>query len=497
MNRATGQTLFSPFRVALILGATTGVGAVLRLHLLSVKSLWIDEGASVSFATMPWRPFLKTLWDYQGNMTLYYFLLRAWIHLGDSEFAVRSLSVLFAVLTIPAIYFLGARLFDRPTGLVAAALLSVHSFHIQWSQEARGYTLLIFLLVVAAYFLVCALESKDNRGYWIAFTVTAALSFYAHIFAVFALAAFAFAIVFPKPFNVEKRTIIWVAILFEHLAAPMALFVVVHHSGSQIAWLPRPSLQEISEFFLLLTGRGGAVLAVIYLALGGLAFVPASETNRPEQERWALRMLLLWLLLPPLLTLAATPFKPLFYPRYMVMCVPALVLLAARGLAYLYHVPAARRWAGAAVFILVMSLSGWGTHQYFVRFPQESTDWRDAVNYILERQQPGDGVFIYTSHALSYDYYAQHAVREHRTPGAPEVLYPPDPRRPVNHDEITADIAGRERVWLLLHDEKGKPAELNLVESTLGERLQAGEKHVFPGEIPITVMLYKAAQGMR
>lgn len=106
-------------------------------------------------------------------------------------------------------------------------------------------------------------------------------------------------------------------------------------------------------------------------------------------------------------------------------------------------------------------------------------------------------MFIYTSHALSYDYYAQHAVREHRTPGAPEVLYPPDPRRPVNHDEITADIAGRERVWLLLHDEKGKPAELNLVESTLGERLQAGEKHLFPGEIPITVMLYKAAQGMR
>ena len=85
MNRAPGQTILTPFRIALILGATTIVGAALRLHQLSVKSFWIDEGASVSFATMPSASFLKTLWNYQGNMTLYYFLLRAWIHLGDGE----------------------------------------------------------------------------------------------------------------------------------------------------------------------------------------------------------------------------------------------------------------------------------------------------------------------------------------------------------------------------------------------------------------------------
>jgi mannosyltransferase len=192
VNRAANHTILSPFRAGLILGVTTIFGAALRLHQLSAKSFWIDEGASVSFATIPLRPFLYTLWSYQGNMALYYFLLRAWIHFGDSEFVVRSLSVLFAVLTIPAIYFLGKRLFDRTTGLTAAVLLSVHSFHVQWSQEARGYSLLTLLLVLAAYFLICAMESKEESlGYWIAFTVTAALSFYAHIFAGFVLATFA------------------------------------------------------------------------------------------------------------------------------------------------------------------------------------------------------------------------------------------------------------------------------------------------------------------
>src|SRR3984893_2313686 len=147
-------TFLTPARTALVLIAATLLAAELRLHLLGIISLLIDEAASVHFAMMPWRPFLGLLWSYQGNMTLYYFLLRAWIHLGDSEFVVRSLSVLFGVLTIPAIYMLGMRLFDRATGVTAAALLSVHSFHIHWSQETRAYSLLTLLLVLTTYALI-------------------------------------------------------------------------------------------------------------------------------------------------------------------------------------------------------------------------------------------------------------------------------------------------------------------------------------------------------
>ena len=465
------------------------MGAALRLHSLSARSLWIDEAASISFATMPWRAFLRTLWDYQGNMALYYFVLRAWIHLGDTEFVVRSLSVLFAVLTIPAIYFLGARLFDRATGLTAAALLSVHSFHVHWSQEARGYSLLILLLVLATYFLVPAMESGEGQGYWIAFAVTAALTFYAHIFAVFVLAAFAVSIASPKPFQVGTRTIVLVAILFEHLAAPMALFVLVHHAGSQIAWLPRPSRGEVWEFLLLLTGQGGIALLVIYLLLVGMAFVRPDEAGEWDKEKWAVRLLFLWLVLPPLLTLAATPIKPLFYARYMVMCVPAIVLLAALGLTRLYKRAAARRWAGVAAVVLAMTLSGWGTYRYFVNLPKESTDWRAAVSYILQHQQPGDGVVIYRAHALCYRYYADQSEREHKVAAAPDVLYPSG--RPLTHEEISNATAARDRVWLLLHDERDSPSELAVIQSVLAERFQPQDKTVFPGEIEISVMLYK------
>ena len=67
---------------------------------------------------MPFREFLHTLWHYQGNMTLYYFMLRAWVHIGDSEFMLRLPSMIFGVLTVVATYALAARLFGRLTGLL-------------------------------------------------------------------------------------------------------------------------------------------------------------------------------------------------------------------------------------------------------------------------------------------------------------------------------------------------------------------------------------------
>jgi hypothetical protein len=46
-------------------------------------------------------------------------------------------------------------------------------------------------------------------------------------------------------------------------------------------------------------------------------------------------------------------------------------------------------------------------------------------------------------------------------------------------------------VWLVLHDEHDNPDELAAIQSALAERFQPQEKRVFPGEILITVILYR------
>ena len=104
----------------------TTAAAVLRFHALAAKTLWFDEGVSVAIARLDWHNFLRILWRREANMSLYYLLLHPWLYFGNSEAFVRGLSVVFALLTVPAIYFLGRRLFDSRAGLIAAALLSVN-----------------------------------------------------------------------------------------------------------------------------------------------------------------------------------------------------------------------------------------------------------------------------------------------------------------------------------------------------------------------------------
>ncbi|MGC2820047.1 MAG: hypothetical protein WA198_10205, partial [Candidatus Sulfotelmatobacter sp.] len=66
-------------------------------------------------------------------MSLYYLLLRGWLHFGSSPFFIRSLSVIISLATLPAIFWLASQLFDRRVGLFAVALMSFNAFHIRYA----------------------------------------------------------------------------------------------------------------------------------------------------------------------------------------------------------------------------------------------------------------------------------------------------------------------------------------------------------------------------
>jgi len=300
----------------------------------------------------------------------------------------------------------------------------------------------------------------------------------------------AIAIAFPKPFRVELSTVVASAAVFALLCEPMAAFVVLQHSD-QLAWMARPSLADIWQFLQLLTSQGGVLLVVVYLALCGLAFLQPAGAQRSAKETWALRLILGWLISLPLLTLAASLVKPFFYPRYMVICVPALVILAARGLVNLYDMPAVRRWAAPVAFVLVIGLSGFGTWRYFANLSNETSDWRSAVSYIVQREHPGDGAVFFLPNTYCYRYYVHRAEEtQHRAISAPDVLYPPLPWQPVTRAEVQQVTSGHERVWLILHIDSINPQSSATIQSTLAETYQVVDKHEFPGEDLITVALY-------
>src|SRR5947208_17064543 len=63
-----------------LLAAITAAGALLRVYILTAKSFWFDEGASVGIARLDWYNFVRILWRREANMALYYVLPRGWLH---------------------------------------------------------------------------------------------------------------------------------------------------------------------------------------------------------------------------------------------------------------------------------------------------------------------------------------------------------------------------------------------------------------------------------
>lgn len=452
-------------RVAWLHGITlaciVALASVLSFHWLGAKSLWFDEGFSVGLVRLPWRVFLHVLWWREGNMTLYYLLLRGWMHFGQSEAWIRTLSLIFSVATLPAVYFLARRLFDSRTGLTAAALLAVNAFQVAYAQEARSYSLLTFLCALSSLYFVKAME-KPSRLHRRMYVAASALAVYAHFFALLLIAAQWLSLRFldtaseahPSEFRRKKD---WRWILA--FVAPVIIFIAKTGAGP-LRWLTRPGLTDLWDFLLLMTGSGGWLLVLVYAVAVGAAIFPALTKFSPKMswERWRVVFLLGWAFFPPILILAASFARPMFYPRYFIFCVPALAMLAAAGLRRIRYAPIL-----AVVLAAFLFLGLRGTAAYYRAEPwRETESWRAATEYVLQNARPDDGIIFWIpAGRLPYGYYAGRASAHEIEPatifpGSPGQMSFEDFSRKPDYGELARALDKHGRVWLVLSNAWGK-----------------------------------------
>src|SRR5438552_6344203 len=305
-------------RVApLILLAIVAVGAVLRLHLLSKRDFWVDEAVSAYLARLPWRDFWQALWAFQANMGLYYLTLRGWLHLGDSETAIRGLSVLFGLAVIPATYLLGKRIFCEKAALASAALSAVNIFQIRYSQEARAYSLAMLLAVLLTYFFVRALEAPKRKRFWIAYALVGALGIYVHLYLYLVIAAHWLSLGYRRLPQLPRGALFSAAACFILLTVPINAVILFGHRG-QLNLVPRPSVQLVLEFGKLFTGDGSLVLLAAYAELGLVTLYwamtrPIPSSSSGVDERWFVKLVAIWLFFPIAFTLLVSFFVPVFY----------------------------------------------------------------------------------------------------------------------------------------------------------------------------------------
>jgi len=163
------------------------VGAVLRLTGLDAKCFWVDELHSLSVS----HTFDQIMAYCRGGHTppLRYLIVGALQPFPNAEFTVRLPAVVFGALTLPLMLWIGERLWNRQTGLVAAVLLLVSPWHLDHSQDARYYGLILFLALAALALAVEIVHEPRRLWRWIALAAACALNLYLSYVAVFSVMA--------------------------------------------------------------------------------------------------------------------------------------------------------------------------------------------------------------------------------------------------------------------------------------------------------------------
>jgi len=401
------------------LAVITTVAGVLQLHGIAAKSLWLDEGASISLVHLDWYDFVRVLWRRELNMVLYYVFLREWIHWGDSVAFLRGLSVLFAVAAVPAIFFLGRRMYGTNVGLVSALLLSVNAFQVRYAQEVRSYSLLALLVILSSTCYVAAARSGHRRN-WNLYIAATVLSIYAHFFAVLVVVsqiAALFSINYCRATDTNiANTKSWpefrrALLLIALLTLPSWIFIAT--TGPEpVTWIPRLRAGDILHVLRAISGNANSILLALYAVcvLVGVLTVFRGDSSQPDRRCYTV-VVACWFFVPLLVILAVSVLRPMFVPRYLIICLPAWVLLAAVGVTSLRP-----RLLRGVVLMMTVWLAVNGVRSYYkADFDIGRNDVRSATAYILNHSLPGDGIlFDIPPTRFPFEYYAAHSSAKNK-----------------------------------------------------------------------------------
>lgn len=494
-------------RLFFVVALLTLLAFFLRIFELAKQSFWYDEAFSVYLARFDLATITaRTAADIQPP--LYYYLLNVWIAVtGDSEFAVRFLSLVFGVLTIPLIYVTARRLFNPTAALCAALIATLSALYLWYSQEARMYTLITFLGLLSSYALLRALRSPppslkfnnrisgEGKRWWVAFVVANLAAVYTHYFA-FALLVFQFLYVLyvvlarregganARRFGTLREALIafaviliaflpWVPFMLNRLGEDASYFrgelkldEAVRHIFINFS-VGESVLENIAQYIALAWLVVLAIALVAYLVANRRASANTSAVPARSRSTDGLLFALLYLVVPLLLLLFLFSRNPKFNARYLMLASPGFYLLLGAGLASLWQMLRSRNPTARAVSYAVLVLAGTvllASSLYAIRnayFDPAFTkaDFRGVANYIAANAKDDEAVLLTSGHLFpAFDYY-------YRDARLPELRLPDEPT--LNADnvlnfsaagDINRALAGKRGAWLVLwQDEVADP----------------------------------------
>lgn len=447
-----------------ILGFLLLLASSLRVELLSVRSLWIDEALSLDLASQSIERILATSRTSEPHPPGYYVALRLWLSfLGNNFLSARVFSVLFGSLSVLLTWSLAGMVGDRRVALAAAAIVAIHPFQVFASAEVRMYAMLTALGLASTLTLMLALE-QERFWAWLLYGILIASVAYISYYGFLLAGAHFLACVTTRRHFTSRLGPLAAALVALLSYAPWIPSLWGSITSNPVPW--RPKIDVWYSIGIAITQTfGGYVFqtpayhfspspriswmvlglsAVILLGRGVRACLRESHTKSLIALSWLVPVLMV-------IGLSVALNKQIAYYYHILYLQPYAAVLLLVGIR---DVVKRVSWAVRPIVELacvagIMVIMAVGTHE-MQRGSGEVYRFDVVGRWLAARYSKEDVVFYYA-------HVGKRVLRYYFDPDGPEIVVSLDPRSWTREDALTllekgVGILRKEdrRVWLVL-----------------------------------------------
>lgn len=419
------------------LAVITLIAAGLRFYKLGEWSFWYDEIFT-----------LRSIGVLEGTSFTSLTLSKSLIYLVVSNFGVtewfsRLIPALMGIATIPILYFPVKAIFNAPTALLSSLLLTISTWHLYWSQNARFYTTILLFFSLGLFAFYYFIE-RDRPEYLIIFMVLLGLAVKERLFAVFMVPIILLYLVglrvlpFERPAGLKFRrnllylfipSIIFGLILgWEYILDPGRYFEGFGTVNSGPFWILAGVIYYVGLPILIMGSLGGVYLLLV------------------KRDR-AVFLLALAALVPLLAVMGLSLFQ-YSANRYIFISLSSWVILTSAGLYELFKLANNHAKILAVGILLLLVLEPLSEDALYFQYQNGNRDnWKAAFQLI--EQDKADGDIVVVSEPLVGNYYL-----EETTAG-------------IESFDLNALDGSENRVWFVEDNNVGlkSPEKLNWIEA--------------------------------
>ncbi len=437
-------------------------GIVLRLGQYAAnRSLWLDEAKlALNIVNRSFVELTLPLSRDQAAPLGFLFIQKMVVEvLGNRDYILRLFPLAAGIIAMLLIYKVAESYIEDASMLIVLGLFAVASPLIYYASEVKQYSsdvlVTVLLLLVACKWF----EDKANVKYFVALTLTGALSIWMSHSALFVVAGIAFSLALDGLVKRDWPRLAWLgATFFVWLASFAVLYfvslryltantVLTDYWGD--SFMPMPPWQNVMWFpkaFVTMlvspsgvsVGRIGSVAFLLVFLIGCFSFF---------FRNWQKALILV---LPFAFTLLASGLhKYPFSDRLLLFILPLAFLLVAEGIRRVYLAfrkigprAAFSIWSALAILLLYDSTSFALQNLWH---PYMGEDIKPVLSYVTQHRLSTDAIYVYYSAGSGFKYYAP----QYGLGTSDYVVGISSPEEPAKYLQDLDKLSSRGRVWFL------------------------------------------------